>query len=297
MLSRLQAPLQAAGRRRRQILLTAVQRHLQALHITVAAAPQQQLLQLLQAAAAQSTDAHLRLGGWRPARCQLVRLVAHDQQRHALGHGIAQPLILPIPAGRQIKQQQHRIGGLQGRTAARDAQLLHPVIGGADAGGVQQGQGHPLQHQLALHQITGGAGQVGHDRPLAATEPVEQAALAHIGPTDDRHLKAIAQQLTALAIGQQLVQLCLHSHQGRGHGGAIQGGQVVLEIHPRLQLRQLIQQPLPQGCDALLQAAIQAGHGQLGRTAAAGRDQLTHRLGAGEIQAAVEKCPLAELPG
>jgi hypothetical protein len=46
----------------------------------------------------------------------------------------------------------------------------------------------------------------------------------------------------------------------------------------------------------LLQAAIEARHGQLGGAAAAGRHQLAHRLGAGEIQAAVEERPLAELP-
>ena len=59
---------------------------------------------------------------------------------------------------------------------------------------------------------------------------------------------------------------------------------------------QLIQQALPQGADALLQATVDAGHGQLGGPAASGRDHLADRLGPGEIQPAVEEGPLAEFP-
>ena len=77
-------------------------------------------------------------------------------------------------------------------------------------------------------------------------------------------------------------------------GLAIEGRQVLLEIHPSLQLRELIEQAFPQRRDLGLNAAIEARHGQLGRPAAAGRHQLTHRLGTGEIEPAVEHGPLAE---
>ena len=78
---------------------------------------------------------------------------------------------------------------------------------------------------------------------------------------------------------------------------AIEGRQVLLEIHPCLQLGQLIQQPLAQGADAPLQPTIDPRHGQLGRAPAAGRDHLADRLGPGEVEPTVEESPLAELPG
>ena len=75
----------------------------------------------------------------------------------------------------------------------------------------------------------------------------------------------------------------------------IERRQILLEIHPGLQCGELIEQPFPQRRDLGLNAAIKARHGQLGRPAAAGRHQLTHRLGTGEIEPAVEHGPLAEL--
>ena len=66
-------------------------------------------------------------------------------------------------------------------------------------------------------------------------------------------------------------------------------------IHPRLQLGELIQQPLPQGRDARLDAAIKTGHGQIGSPTTPGCHQLTDRLGAGEIKTSIQHGPLAEL--
>ena len=56
------------------------------------------------------------------------------------------------------------------------------------------------------------------------------------------------------------------------------------------------EQSFAQAADASLQAAIDAGHGQLGRPATAGGDHLANRFRPGEIEPTVEKSPLAEFP-
>ena len=193
-----------------------------------------------------------------------------------------------------VEHQQHHIRRGQRFLAAGNPQLLHRVIGAADAGGVEQGDRHPFQHDLALQQIPGGARQIGHDRPLAAAEPIEQGTFSHVGATHQGHAQALAQGIAPLAIAHQLLKLQTHGLQLLQQGLASEGRQVLLEIHPSLQFGELIEQPFPQRRDLGLNAAIEARHGQLGRPAAAGRHQLTHRLGTGEIEPAVEHGPLAE---
>ena len=175
--------------------------------------------------------------------------------------------------------------------------MLDGVVGGADAGGVEQGEGHALEHQLAFDQVAGGARQVGHNRPLAAAEPVEQARFAHVGPAHDRHPQALAQQLALGRPSHQLRQRKPHRRQFGRHRSAIEQGQVFLKIHPGLEFGQLVEQALAQARNLPLQAAIEAGNRQLGGAAAAGRHQVAHRLGPGEIKAAIEEGPLAEFTG
>ena len=102
--------------------------------------------------------------------------------------------------------------------------MFQRVIGLANACGVEQGQGHTAQHQLALEQIAGGAGQIGDDRPLTLAQAVEQARFAHVGAADDRHSQPLAQQLTLLGLADQPLQLSAHAAQLRHHNGGIKGG-------------------------------------------------------------------------
>ena len=94
-----------------------------------------------------------------------------------------------------------------------------------------------------------------------------------------------------------MLQLPPHSQQLAPHRHPVEGGQVLLEVDPGLQLGQLVEQALPQPGNAPLQAAIDPRHGQLSRPAAAGGDHLGDGFGAGEVEAAVKEGPLAELPG
>ena len=174
----------------------------------------------------------------------LVQLVAHHQTGHPLRHQGPQGLVLASPTGAEVKQQQHQVRRGQGGAAALDAELLDAVVGGADAGGVEQGEGHALEHQLAFDQVAGGARQVGHNRPLAAAEAVEQARFAHVGPAHDRHPQALAQQLALGSARHQLRQRRAHRRQFGRHRSAIEQGQILLKIHPGLQFGQLVEQAL-----------------------------------------------------
>jgi hypothetical protein len=93
-----------------------------------------------------------------------------------------------------------------------------------DAGGVHQGEGHPFEHQLAFQQVPGGAGQIGHDRPVLAAEAVEQGRFAHVGATHNRHPQTLAQALALLRLPHQILQLGPHTLQALNHGLGLQGG-------------------------------------------------------------------------
>ena len=112
-----------------------------------------------------------------------IRLVGNKDPGDLLGDARQQGGVFSGPARMAVEHQQHHIRRGQSFLAAGNPQLLHRVIGAADAGGVEQGDRHPLQHDLALQQIPGGARQISHDRPLAAAEPIEQGTFSHIGAT------------------------------------------------------------------------------------------------------------------
>ena len=181
--------------------------------------------------------------------------------------------------------------------AAGNAHLFHRILRGADAGGVEQRDRHALQHDLAFQQIASGAGQIRHDRPLTPTKAVQQGALAHIRTTDQCHPQPLAQSGAALSVLHELQQRTPHIQQLLQQRHGIEGRKILLEIHPGLQFTELVEQPLAQRFDALLHATIHTRHRQLSGALTARGHQIADRLGAGEIETAIEHRPLAELPG
>ena len=181
--------------------------------------------------------------------------------------------------------------------AAGNAHLLHRILRGADAGGVEQRDRHPLQHDLAFQQIASGAGQIRHDRPLTPTEAIEQGALAHIGATDQCHPQSLAQSGAALSVLHELQQRTPHIQQLPQQRRTIKGRQILLEIHPGLQFTELIEQALPQRFNPLLHATIHTRHRQLSGALTARGHQIADRLRTGEIKATIEHRSLAELTG
>ena len=154
-----------------------------------------------------------------------------------------------------------------------------------------------MEHQVVVQEVARGARQVGDDGALLAAEGIEQAAFAHIGPADNRHPQAIAQQLGLLPVEHQLIQRLLNVFQGGADRCSIEAGEVFFEVHACFELAELIEQLVAQCIDALLQSAIQSGHRQLSGSAAPGAHQFADGFGAGEIKASIEKRPLAEFPG
>ena len=66
--------------------------------------------------------------------------------------------------------------------------LLQRILCGANACGVNQGDRHTLQHNLALQDIPGRTRKIRHDRPLPAAEAIQQGTLTNIRATNQSHL-------------------------------------------------------------------------------------------------------------
>ena len=205
-------------------------------------------------------------------------------------------ILLRPPLG-EIKQQQHQIGTGQGIAAARNPQLLHGIPGGPDPCGVKQGDRNAIQHDLTFQQISCGAWQVGHDRPLPATQQVEQGAFAHVGPAHKRHPQSMAHNRSPLAIGHEREQLQANSLQLLQERLTIQGRQILFKVHAGLQLTELIEQALAQDHHFFLDPAIETSHRQLRCPLAARSHQITNRFRPGEIKTAIQHRALAEFTG
>src|SRR5262249_10023685 len=107
-----------------------------------------------------------------------------DQQ--APGRQLVQEAgLVVLGAGPPHRDQEDQIGGGQFGAGAADADLLHRIVGVAQAGGVGQADRDAVEVERLLDQIARGARHVGDDGPLLPEEGVEQAGLADIGPPGD----------------------------------------------------------------------------------------------------------------
>ena len=90
-----------------------------------------------------------------------------------------------------INHEHADVGAFDRLETAIDTEVLRPVIHTAaatDAGRVEQLPGEALPLDGGVDRVAGGAADRAHDRPVLATDGIEQAGFAHIGPADDRQL-------------------------------------------------------------------------------------------------------------
>ncbi len=108
--------------------------------------------------------------------------------------------------GGAIHHEQHPIGLLNLGPGTLDADLLHLVLGIAQAGGVDDVQRHAIQMDVFAQHVAGGAGDLGDDGRLAAGQGVEQARFAGVGTTGDHHLHPFTQQGALLGLAAHRIQ-------------------------------------------------------------------------------------------
>ena len=134
---------------------------------------------------------------WRPV--ELVPDVNHGNALgHFLGHGACYigvtSYVFRSIRTLQVMQEQHRVGPGNFVPGAGDADALHLVLAVAQAGGVDDVQGHTFDLDGLLHLVAGGACNGGDDGQLGPRQRVEQRAFTGIGLACDHHLDALAQQ-------------------------------------------------------------------------------------------------------
>ena len=170
-------------------------------------------------------------------------------------------------------------------------------MGVPDAGGVDQAQQYAAHHRFLLHRVPGGAGHVGDNGPLTAQQGVEQGALAHIGPAQDGRGRALAEDLAPVRGGQQGPQGRLRLRQSAQEVRPVHILNVLVRVvHHGVELAGHIQQALIDGLNTPPESAPQLFHRIVGGLGGLRLNEINHRLRLGQIQTAVQKRPLGELP-
>ena len=133
-----------------------------------------------------------------------------------------QPLILFGDAIEGIDHQHADVTAINRFETAVDAEVFGAVIDtptAADPRGVHQPPGAVLANDVGVDGVPGGAADGAHNRPLLATDGIEQAGFTHIRPSDDRHLDRLL--LIPLLIlggqeGEHLIQQISGAHSMDG---------------------------------------------------------------------------------
>ena len=110
-----------------------------------------------------------------------------DQQHGRLDppQPIGEGLVVLGHARRRVDQEQHDVGGLDGRLDLAADLRVEVVAARQPAAGVDQQEVDAQPLGLGLLAVAGHAGSVLDDGHLLADDPVEQRALADVGAADD----------------------------------------------------------------------------------------------------------------
>ena len=125
------------------------------------------------------------------------------------GQAVQNGLGFGVHAFARVNQNQGDIGFGDGFAAAFDADLFDHVVGFAQAGGVDDVDGHAVEGDLFAHGVAGGAGDVGYDGDVVARQGVEQAGFADVGRADEDDVHAFAQNRALFRAGEHGFQTAL----------------------------------------------------------------------------------------
>jgi hypothetical protein len=112
--------------------------------------------------------------------------------------------VLRAPRVEHEEAQLRRLGARQG---AAQPFPFDRVGGLAQPGGIGEHHGIAGQVDRDLDDVAGGAGDRRGDCRLAARQLIQQARLAGVRRTDDRHRDAVAQPLAAMPVREMPLDL------------------------------------------------------------------------------------------
>ncbi len=168
----------------------------------------------------------------------------------------------------------------------------------AQPGGVDDVQRHAFDLDRLRDPVAGGARHFGNDRHLGAGQRVQQRALADVRLAQQHHAQALAQQRSALRIGQQCMQIVSDLRQPAARIGGLQEVDLLFgEVERGLDQRAQLDQPLHQPVHRDRELAGQRARRRARRLLGAGVDQVGHRLGLRQVELVVQERPLRELAG
>ena len=197
-----------------------------------------------------------------------------------------------------VHHGDHQIGSLCRLAAALYAQLLHGVGGIVDTGGVNEPQEGAAAGNGLLHRVPRGAGDVGDDGPVIASQGVEQGGLTGIGQAHDSSADAVFQHPAPLGGVQQ---------GGEGVGGDLQRRSDLLRLNVLNVLVGVIHHGVKPGGDvdegllhrrqAAAETAVQLGCGVFRGSGGLGIDEIDDGFRLRQVHFAVEEGPLGEFTG
>ncbi len=112
--------------------------------------------------------------------------------------------------GGAINHKQHAVGLLNFLPRAFNTDTLHFIVSVAQACGVDDMQRHAVDVDMLAQDVTGGAGNVGHNRGFTARQGVQQARFPGVWTTGNHDLHPFTQQAALTRFGAHRIEVGNH---------------------------------------------------------------------------------------
>ena len=224
-----------------------------------------------------------------------VDFVVYDDR--LLVHGQARHLFYFIPCRPFVDHPHHDACAVDGGVCTFNADLLHAVVRGPDAGRVDESECYSVDVLRVLNRVARRSVNVADDGAVLVQQSVQQCRFSDVRLADDGHGDAFLQCLTGLERTDHLHQSVVDFTCQRGQFAAVGEFQVLVvrEVEFQFQQRGQLQQLLAQSRQLRAVAAPQLRHGNLVTGPAARGDEVGHRLRLREVHLAVQEGALREL--
>ena len=171
---------------------------------------------------------------------QLLRQIdlVHNRDRAVACRACQHEHILVADGLGAVEHSQDERGSRSLRHRPVNARLLHRIVRVAQTGGVGHAKQNLSDLDILLDEIAGRARNIGHNRPLAAEQRVQQRGLAGVRPSEDNARYAFSKNTAALIAFCHAVQTaCRAVQQRRGVLEQHRINVLVREIHDRVEMR------------------------------------------------------------
>ena len=225
-----------------------------------------------------------------------IRLV-HDDDGGLPPRQIQQPPVFIAQRLAPIEHRQDQFGARQRVVRAAHALAFHHVHGLPQARRVQQADGNTAHVDELLQHVACRAWDRGHNRPIRLRQRIHEAGLAHIGTSDQNGRDAFANDASFLRRPDELPNPIPGCKDALGQ--VLRGNECdafVREVDAGFDFNQQAYQAFAQTPELLRKGSAELFQCDPETGLGTGRNQVHHGLGLCEIEPAVQKGTLGELP-